>query len=157
MFTATGVNESDKATFQTLVDDALALVGSEGIGQDIIDMMVNQYQFSQLLAPENSNNNAGISSTITYQWGLTGDANAYQSELDFLANIRSDVTPESLKAVVEPYLVSPKASALAVTVSAPGLAERQNAELEKQLAGMKAAMRQEEIAALVERTADFQT
>lgn len=139
------------------MDDALALVGSEGIGQDIIDMMVNQYQFSQLLAPENSNNNAGISSTITYQWGLTGDANAYQSELDFLANIRSDVTPESLKAVVEPYLVSPKASALAVTVSAPGLAERQNAELEKQLAGMKVAMRQEEIAALVERTADFQT
>ena len=46
---------------------------------------------------------------------------------------------------------------LAVTVSVPGLAERQNAELEKQLAGMKAAMRQEEIAALVERTADFQT
>lgn len=46
---------------------------------------------------------------------------------------------------------------LAVTVSAPGLAERQNAELEKQLAGMKAAMRQEEITALVERTADFQT
>ena len=46
MSTATGVNESDKATFQTLVDDALALVGSEGIGQDIIDMMVNQYQFS---------------------------------------------------------------------------------------------------------------
>ena len=101
MFTATGVNESEKATFQTLVDDALALVGSEGIGQDIIDMMVNQYQFSQLLAPENSNNNAGISGTITYQWGLTGDANAYQSELDFLANIRSYVTLESLKAVVE--------------------------------------------------------
>ena len=46
---------------------------------------------------------------------------------------------------------------LAVTVSVPGLAERQNAELEKQLAGMKAAMSQEEIAALVEKTADFQT
>ena len=157
VFTATGVNESEKATFQTLVDDALALVSSEGIGQDIIDMVVNQYQFGQLLAPETSNNNVGISQTITYQWGLTGDANAYQSELDFLANIRSYVTPESLKAVVETYLVSPKASALAVTVSVPGLAERQNAELEKQLAGMKAAMSQEEIAALVEKTADFQT
>ena len=83
MSTATGVNESDKATFQTLVDDALALVGSEGIGQDIIDMVVNQYQFGQLLAPETSNNNVGISQTITYQWGLTGDANAYQSELVF--------------------------------------------------------------------------
>lgn len=52
-------------------------------------------------------------------------------------------------------MTNPARSVLLVTVTEPGLQEQQDAELAQKLADMKAAMTDEELDALIARTADF--
>lgn len=152
VFYGDGVNAEDAEVFRATVDAALAEILTAGLDPEAVDAVAASFRMSIMLMPESATLGVDMIPNIAYYWAVTDDWHDYMdyiAALDKFAALNEDGT---FVALVDKYLVNNENTALAVTVPAAGLKEQNDAALAAELAEKKAAMTEEEIAAIVEST-----
>ena len=153
VFAADNVNKEDAATFKETIDKTLAQIAQEGFPQDLVDGVMATLRIQTLLIRENGS--VGVDSIVPdmgYWHSVTGDPFEYLDYIEGMSKM-DEWNKQGLYAkAVSDWLLDPKASALVTTYPEPGKKEEKDAALEAKLAEVKAAMSEEEIAALVEAT-----
>lgn len=153
VFYADGVNEDEVEIFRTTVDGALEDILADGLDKEAVDAVVAAFRMDIMLVSESASLGVDMIPNIAYYWASTGDWHDYMdyiAALDKFAALNEDGT---FLALIDKYLVNNENTALAVTVPVAGLKEQNDAALAAALAEKKAAMTQEEIAAIVAETA----
>ena len=153
VFYADGVNEADAETFRLTVDGALEDILADGLDKDAVDAVIAAFRMDIMLVSESASLGVDMIPNIAYYWASTGDWHDYMdyiASLDKFAALNEDGT---FLALVDKYLVNNGNTALATTVPVAGLKEQNDAALAAALAEKKAAMTEEEIAAIVAETA----
>jgi len=152
MFSATNVDPGDADTFKAIVDEEIAKVASDGFPQELVDSVAASLEISARLIRENS---APVDSIITNMLGryaTTGNCWDFQDYQDGLFKMDEWNKDGLYAGVAGRWLKDSQTTALVTTYPEPGAREAIDATLAEKLAQAKAAMGDEEIAALVEAT-----
>ena len=158
IFTASNVDPEDAETFRGIVDEQLALAAQNGFSDALIDAELAAQAISVRLIRESSS--VGVDSIIpsfAYYYMGMGDPWFYAEYIDEMDQIADKNAQGVYASLIGANLVGNPLNTLVTTYPEPGLKERQNAELAARLAEVKAAMTEEEIAALVETTNNPET
>ncbi|MBQ6173767.1 MAG: insulinase family protein [Clostridia bacterium] len=151
IFTANNVDPEDAETFRSVIDEQIGLAAQNGFSDAQIDAEVAALAISTRLMREESD--VGVSSIIPsfayYNMG-TGDPWFYMSYIDELDSIARKNGEGLYTEMIAKYLVGNPRTALVTTYPEAGLKDQQDAVLAEHLAEVKAAMSEEEIAAIVE-------
>ena len=143
-----------KDAMKEAVDAALATVAEKGVDPALLETMVKSMDRTARLQRNSSSVGQSIVQMIMIQWARSGDPNycrTYEQAMDALC---ADAEQTAIRRMAG-ELLAPTRSALVTAVPTPGLAEQYEQELAEYLAEMKASMTQEELEALVARTAEF--
>lgn len=151
-FCATGVNASDADTFRAVVDESMAKIAEEGFTLEEAEALEAGVKLEVLLTPEGSEVGVNMIANIAYNWSAAGRLYGYMEYIDLLNRFTDFVSDGTFCRVAKTYIVDNPIHALAVTEPVPGLKETEDAALAETLAEAKAAMSEEEIAALVSAT-----
>lgn len=152
VFYAEGIDESEAETFRATIDAALTELLTTGLDKDAVDAVVAAFRMDIMLVSESATLGVDMIPNIAYYWASTGDWRDYAdyiASLDQFAALNEDGT---FVALIDKYLVNNANTALAVTSPVAGLKEQNDAALAASLAEKKAAMTEEEIAAIVANT-----
>lgn len=152
VFYADGVNAEDAEVFQSTVDAALKELLADGLDQEAVEAVVAAFNMDIKLAGEDASLGTNMIPNIAYYWAATGDWHGYLNYIASLDRFASLNENGTFTALIEKYLVGNENKVLAVTVPVAGLKEQNDAALAAALAEKKAAMTDEEIAAIVEST-----
>ena len=150
---ADNVNAGDGPLFRDTVDSALAQIGQEGFPQEQVDGVMASLRISTLLMRENSD--VGVDSIIpslAYSHASSGNPFDYVDYVEGMEHMDEWNQQGRYAEAVTQWLLNAQASALVTTYPEPGMKEENDAALAQELAEVKAAMSEEEIAALVEAT-----
>jgi Zn-dependent M16 (insulinase) family peptidase len=153
VFQASGMAAEDALLFQTVVEEALAGIREKGFDLAAVEAVAAATRLDLLLVTESPNIGPGIAPSIAYMWAATGDWQAYNRYVKNTENFLAFAEQGLYQQVIERHLTDNPRTALVVTAPAPGLKEQQDQALAEELAAQKAAMTEEEIAAIVEATA----
>lgn len=153
IFSATGVNPGDEKVFTEIIEKALAQIAREGFSPELIDATASTVRMGTMLIAENSAVGVDIAPSIAYYWAAMGDTHGYFDFVDSLDYIEKYNADGTFKSLIERYLINNERCALALTTPEPGLEETKKAALKAKLAQVKASMSDEEIQAIIERTA----
>ncbi len=151
-FEASGMNEADADTFRTIVDESMAEIAENGFDAESVDAVIAAFSLDILLASEGSDIGVNTAENIAYYWAATGDPFGYPGYIDSIDLYSEYYEAGVFTELVKEYLVGNERTALICTVPEPGLKEQQDAALAEKLAGIKAAMSEEEISAIVADT-----
>lgn len=152
VFSATGVDPEDAEVFKSTIEASIAKMRANGFDQEAVDSIIASFNMDIKLMPESSTLGVDMLPNIAYYWGITGDWHSY---LDYIASIdrfgewNQDGT---FMALLDKHFINNANTALVVTRPAIGQKEVQDEALAASLAEKKAAMTEEEIAAIVEST-----
>lgn len=152
VFYAQGIDEAEAETFRATIDAALTEILATGLDKDAVDAVVAAFRMDIMLMPESATLGVDMIPNIAYYWASTGDWHGYLNyiaALDQFAALNEDGT---FVALIDKYLVNNQNTTLAVTSPVAGLKEQNDAALAAELAEKKAAMTEEEIAAIVANT-----
>lgn len=155
MFVGMGEGVDDADAFKQLVDDVVAQILEQGVDSDALQAQCQQLRFSLGMTREESGLAASFSTGLVCDWGPTGDPDSYKATYDTMNQLESYVEQDGMTQFLRERLGGSQRSGLYVITGEPGGSEREAAELKQSLADMKAAMTDEQIDALVARTADF--
>lgn len=153
VFYADGVNAEDAEIFRTTIDNALAQIAVDGFDADAVDAVAAAFRMDIMLVSESSSLGVDMIPNIAYYWASTDDWHDY---MDYIASLDGFVALNAngtFTALVDQYLVKNENTAMATTIPVAGLKEQNDAALAAALAEKKAAMTDEEIAAIVAQTA----
>ena len=150
-----GAQESDRDEFKAIVDETVAELLENGADQETLAAVCQNRRFSVELSNGDPSRGLAFAEDVTTRWAHDGDVTAYQTEYEVFDKLSEYVESGAFDAIFRKYMTNPARSVLLVTVTEPGLQEQQDAELAQKLADMKAAMTDEELDALIARTADF--
>ncbi|MDD3412241.1 MAG: insulinase family protein, partial [Eubacteriales bacterium] len=148
---ASGVNESDRDLFVKTVDDSLTQIAKDGINQTDLDALLSAAKLELLLVGEDQNLGVNVSQAISLFWVYFGRMDYYPA---FEAAI-DNTGAQQLLDTLNRWVLGNTYRAVSVTRPAAGQAEENAAKLEEELAQVKAAMTDEEIADTVKQTAEF--
>ena len=151
VFTASGIDPEDAETFRAIVDEKLAETALTGFTEEQIDSEVASLAIDVRLIREASD--VGVSSVIpsfAYYYMGTGNPWFYADYIDALDTMADRNADGTYAALIGANLVNNPRNALTVTYPEAGLKEEKDAALAAHLAEVKAAMSEEEIAAIVE-------
>jgi presequence protease len=153
VFYSSGLNAEDAELFRKTVDKSLAEVAENGFDSEAVDAIIAALRLDVLLTGESSSIGTDTIPNIAYYWAATGDAFGYMHYIDTL-DLFDDYTADgSFCTVISKFLLENSRSALTVTEPVAGLKETEDAELAEKLAAVKAEMTDEEISALLEKSA----
>lgn len=152
IFVVSGVNEGDEAIVKRVVDDSLRQIVEEGFDPSIVDAIAASVRIDAQLVTESSSVGVDMIPNIAYYWAATGDLYGYMKYTESLSNFEQLAGSGAFIEALEKYTLNNQRSALVLTKPVPGLKEEQAAALAEHLAEVKAAMSEEEINAIVERT-----
>ena len=152
MFMANNVDPGDTETFKAIVDEEIAKVASDGFPQDLVDSVAASLAISARLTRENSNPVDTIIIPMVSRYATTGNPWDHQDYQDGLFSVDDWNKQGKYAQAAAKWLVGSQTTALVTTYPEPGAKEEKDAALEKKLADIKAAMSDDEIAALVEAT-----
>lgn len=152
VFAATGLNADDAPLFKETVDKALAQIAENGFDAEAVDAVIAALKLDVQLMGEGSSIGTDMIPNIAYYWASTGDEFGYMHYIDTLDYFGDYAADGTFAAVTGKFLLNNSRTALAVTAPEPGLKEEEDAALAEKLAGIKSAMSEEEIAALVEKS-----
>jgi len=153
IFSATGVNAEDAETFKSTVNSSLAQIAEEGFNPDDVDAIIAAFRLDLLLTGEGTSIGTDMIPNIVYYWASMGNMYGFMNYVDALDLFKQYAEDGTFQANIKDYLLNNARTALAVTAPEAGLKEQQDAALAEKLAGIKAAMSEEEIAAIVAETA----
>lgn len=151
-FRATGVNASDADTFRAVVDESMARIAEEGFTLEEAEALEAGVKLEVLLTPEDDEVGVSIIENIAYNWSAAGRLYGYMEYIDLLNRFTEFVNDGTFCRMAQTYIVDNPIHVLAVTEPVAGLKEIEDAALAETLAEKKAAMTEDEIAALVAAT-----
>ncbi len=150
IFYAGNVNAEDAPVFRETVDAALAEVAEKGFSQELVDSVMSSLSLSMKLTGEGEDVGVDLISQIAYSHAASGNPFDYMDYVDALEKL-DDWNQQGLyRDAVSGQLLGSAVTALVSTYPQPGLREELDAALAEKLAGIKAAMSEEELHALVE-------
>ena len=152
VFYAEGVDETDAETFRTTIDTALAKILETGLDKDAVDAVIASFRLETMLMSESSSLGVDMIPNIAHYWAATNDWHGFMNYIDSLDNFAALNENGTFVSLVDKCMVNNANSALSVTSPVAGLKEQQDAALAESLAQVKAAMSEEEIAAIVANT-----
>ena len=152
VFTASNVDPGDSETFKTIVDEEIAKVSRDGFPQELVDSVAASLAISARLTRENSDPVNSIISPMVSRYFATGNPWDHQDYQDGLFSVDDWNKQGKYAQAAANWLVGNRTTALATTYPEPGAKEKREAALAEKLAAVKAAMSDDEIAALVEAT-----
>ena len=153
VFYASGVNAEDAQLFKDTVDASLAEIAQNGFDADAVDAIIAALRLDILLSGESSSVGTDTIPNIMYYWAATGNEFGYMHYIDTLDLFAQYAADDTFTNAIFKFLLNNQRTALAVTEPVAGLKEIEDAALAEKLAAVKAAMSDEEIAALVAKTA----
>lgn len=154
-FTIVGTKAENADAVKAIIDESLAQCVAGGIDREILHNAVRGTEISVALTGEASNAGVSFATSFATLWANLGDVTAFQRRYDVVFNLDEIIDSGILERILEKYALTPAASALVISTSVPGGKEEADAALGQQLVDMKAAMTDEELDALIARTADF--
>ena len=150
-FCGENLNPDDAALFRQTIDESLPEIAENGFPQDLVDAEMASLSISVMLMREKSD--VGVENVIpslAYNYAFEGDVWGYLDYIDALGRMDEWNRQGLYAEAVSQWLIDSQTTALATTYPEPGLKEQNDAALAEKLAAVKAAMSEEEIAALVE-------
>ena len=156
MIVAVGLSISQVDAFKAIVDEALAQTFAEGsVDRQKLHDLVNKVKYNDRMIGEKNSVGITYSQNICTDWATFGSANAYQVRLDVTNRLDEYIDAGAFERICTEHLLHPVNAALAVTTTKDGGLEERDAALKQSLKEMKDAMTDEELDALIARTADF--
>lgn len=155
LFSVYGTLPEDAEQVKALLKEGLALTAEQGLDASKMEAAAASFKLSMLDAREQNNRGINLGQLIAFQWGVTGDPLASQTDDRRIMQVTELADAGCLQALTQRALVAPQTSAFGVYVTVPGALEEKNAAEEARLVQMKADMTDEERAALIARTQDF--
>ncbi len=152
MFAANNVDPADADTFKAIVDEEIAKVAKDGFPQTLVDTVAASLAISARLTRESSDPVDGIITNMLSRYSTTDNCWDFQDYQDGLFKMDEWNRDGVYADVAGRWLKDSRTTALVTTYPEPGAKEEKDAALAEKLAGIKAAMGDEEIAALVEAT-----
>lgn len=155
-FVGTNVNESDKEVFLATLKEGIAEIAANELDQEITDALIKSMAYAEFGADEDTyNQGVSMITDISLEWGPEGNIWAYFDQAAVINNMETYLTDGSVKAAFEKFFIDPAHTSLLIGIPEPGLLEANEAALLQAMAEKKAAMSDEEIAALIQATADL--
>ena len=151
-FSAMNMGKEDAAAFQAIVDKAVADAAANGFPQELAEALQAQKRLNLSLTREDGEAGRNTLLNLAYLWFRTGEIRAYEALLNAGDEIAGQNREGQLAAAVSTYLAGSRTTALVTTWPAAGEKEKQDAAEAARLAQVKAAMGDEEIAAIVAHT-----
>ncbi|MBQ3669285.1 MAG: insulinase family protein [Clostridia bacterium] len=145
---ATGLNAEDAPKFRQIVNESIESIVANGFEADAVDAIVSATVLDILLANESDSIGVDLIPNIAYYWASIDDMYFYFDYIDKLDLFREYAENGSLQDVAGKYLVNNQRTALVVTEPVAGLKDTQDAEFAAMLQDVKAAMSEEELAAI---------
>ena len=140
--------------FKAAVNEALLQISEEGLDENLWSSVLKREEIANYQIRDMANAGVNLFPNIVNYWTHTGETDYYGLCESTFSDLLADSSQEIIKGLAAAAL-SPERSALVSTVPTPGLAEELIARKDQYLADMKAAMSDEEIAALVAETEEF--
>lgn len=152
LFAAQNVDPGDSETFKAIVDEEIARVVRDGFPQALVDSISAALAISARLTRENSDPINNIIVPMVNRYASTGNPWDLQDYQDGLFRMDDWNQQGKYAQAAANWLVGSQTTALVTTCPEPGAKEAKDAALDAKLADIKAAMSDDEIAALVEAT-----
>ncbi len=143
-------NPEDMQTFKAIVDGGLSDLAENPFPQDMLDAQAAQLEIAKRLIGESTSMGTAIAGTFAQSYIDTGDPWLTLDSDETLGKVDGWNREGVYGELAKKYLVGSQQTALTCTSPAPGEKEQKDAELAEKLAAIKAAMSDEEIAAIVE-------
>lgn len=153
-FILMGSNPGDGSVLHETVQQALEEVAEQGLDEELIQSVVDNQEISNALTAETPGS-IGIGDSIGLDWALYGDALSYMESVKATRALAEEAEAGTFDALLAEYVIDPAQSVTLEINPEPGLREEIDEEFAQFLADKKAAMSDEEIAALVQATADY--
>lgn len=151
-FRVDGVNPEDAETFRKAVDEGLQEIVENGFDRDAAEAIIAADKISNLLVTEESDLGVNIVTNIAYYWSTLDDWHCYMDFCAYIDRFEELFDSGVFTDVIARYLTDSPYTALVTTYPQAGLKEEEDAALKAHLAEVKAAMTDEEIAAVVAQT-----
>ena len=152
LFAAQNVDPGDSETFRAIVDEEIARVARDGFPQALVDSISAALAISARLTRESSDPINSIIDPMVSRYASTGNPWDLQDYQDGLFRMDDWNRQGKYAQAAANWLVGSQTTALVTTCPEPGAKEATDAALDAKLADIKAAMSDDEIAALVEAT-----
>lgn len=152
VFQASSIDVTDKDTFKSICDDALAQLLKEGVNEEVLNGMLVSKRFDELMGLDSSSVYLNLTQQMAIYWTMFGDRDAWKKSADFESHLTDYLTAENLDKTARKYWTDLDTAVIAITVPEPGLKEKNDAALRASLDKMKADMTPEEVDTLVAET-----
>lgn len=152
IFCATNVNRGDAAVFDQLIESAMRDIAENGFSQALVEAVAHENRLSVLLTGESTSLGTDISATICYYWFLNDRSYDFTRTVEVLDHIAEYNDGGVYADAARRFVLDNALSATAITYPQAGLKNENEAALKEKLAGIKAGMSDEEIAAIVAQT-----
>ncbi len=153
-FTATNADPTRKRDFYQLVMKELKQIVKNGLDTELVKSSLRSLEFKKAIGNTDSSA-VNMMSTVSLYDNLFNDVffdyNGYYKNM--VVNLDKKVIEEE----IEKRIIKNTFAALTVTIPKAGLLEEKQKKTEKMLAEKKASMKKNEVLALVNKTADFNT
>ena len=151
-FIAANVNREDAATFKQVIDEQLAKLAENGFDQEFVDSVMASVSMDIMLTRESSSVGVDLIPSIAYSYSTSGNLFDYMDYVDALEKMDEWNKAGKYKDAIAKWLIGSSTTSLTTTYPEAGQKEVQDAAEKERLAQIKAAMSEEEIAALVAQT-----
>lgn len=155
IFQMLGADDGDKDEFKAIVGETIAEIVENGVDAEALAAVCQNRRFAVELGRDDPSRGLSFAEDAITRWAHEGDVTAYQTEQEVFDRLEEYVQDGAFDAIFKKYMTTPARSVLLTTVTQPGLQELNDARLAMELEAKKAAMTDEELDALIAKTADF--
>ena len=153
IFNVSGICEEDAPAARAAIDEGLRQIAAEGFSGEMVDALSAELNMSMRLSRENSALGlALLTGQMIPYYAESGRLFSFPDYVEALHRLDEWNRAGEYARVTEKWLLGAAGRVVSVTSPEPGARERLDAAEEERLAAVKAAMSEEEIAALVART-----
>ena len=147
------LNPEDAPVMKKTVDEVLADLGANGFSQELVDGVMASLAMSTRLVSEQSDVGVNLITSIASSYASTGDHFNYMDYVDALGKIGQWNEQGLYQKAINDWLLGENVkTVLCATYPQAGLREELDAAEAERLAAVKAAMSEDELQAVIDRT-----
>lgn len=154
-FQAAYADESKADLLRQTIEEVLQDVVKNGINPELIDSIVSHNALAAKFKPESSTKGLDLIVEMTNTWHILNDPFYGAHQAEHIEKIASKIDEGFFEDLIQKYILQNPHAVLLSAIPRPGLLEEQEAKLQDKLDEKKAAMSQEEIESMVQKTKDF--
>ena len=155
IFTAVSADESKAGEFSALVDECLRDIVKNGFDKELMDAMISRDLLDSSIITEGQHLGVGLSQSISLIWANRDDLSFYSDLIRNIKKLADKLDTGYYEDLARKYILDNDHAALVTTYPEAGLAEKQEEDLRKYLADLKASMSADEIEKTVNDTKAF--